>query len=342
MKCCGNCFGDFFLAKIISDLSSENGTCAYCGSKSVAVTSTDSLFLTFDGLRDALYKESQGENSLPLSKLLRSDWDLFKALDDSTAEELLDTIIPGYNSVCFEPVVAHDSEAVLEWDEFRDELQHENRFFPQKKTFDAQHEGRLFEYLTASEAASKKLYRARLLMREEPYELNEMGKPPPDLVSYGRANPMGISYLYVATTDDTAVAEIRPYKDAQVCVASYELTESLNFADLCDPRSRISPFLLVVADDDEGLRLLRRYMPFLERMGEELSKPVSPHNSHLEYLPSQYLCEFLKKEGFHGVVYNSSVGSGLNYAIFDDASLQGIDVKTCRVDEVKLITSSLT
>ena len=151
---------------------------------------------------------------------------------------------------------------------------------------------------------------------------------------------MGIPYLYCATDAETAIAEIRPYKHARVCVASFELTKPLNFADLCNPQVTISPFVLI-EDDDDDLRLLRRYMPFLTRMGEELSKPVSPDKSHLEYLPSQYLCEFLKQSGFHGVVYKSSVGSGLNYAIFDDSTLTGIEVKTYIVDEVNLMISPL-
>lgn len=82
-------------------------------------------------------------------------------------------------------------------------------------------------------------------------------------------------------------------------------------------------------------------MPFVDRMGAELSKPVSPYKSQFEYLPRQYLCEFLKRIGFDGVVYGSSVESGLNYAIFNDESLDGVEVRTCKVNEVRLVTSPL-
>jgi hypothetical protein len=52
-------------------------------------------------------------------------------------------------------------------------------------------------------------------------------------------------------------------------------------------------------------------------LGEELSRPVVPRSAPVEYLPSQYLCEFIKHCGFDGVVYRSSVGPGVNVALFD-------------------------
>lgn len=341
MNCCGNCFGDHFLAGMISNMSASTGTCSYCHANGVDIISPEELFLTFDGLRDVMYVESTEASAVPLSQLLRSDWRLFHSLTHGASDALLKAILPDSNTVHFEPVVAHDSSAVSEWDQFRNELLHENRYFPQTKTFDAENEGQLFNYLAVGEAESTRFYRARLKTEESPFSLDKMGRPPNRKVSYGRANPIGISYLYVATDEETAIAEIRPHKDATVCVATFELTDTLKFADLCDPRSRISPFLLIAADDDEGLRSLRKSMPFLERMGDELSKPVSPDNSHLEYLPSQYLCEFLKHSGFHGVVYNSSVGAGKNYALFDDDCVNGIEVRLFHVDDVTHKTSLL-
>jgi hypothetical protein len=189
--------------------------------------------------------------------------------------------MPELNSVSYKPVVDHDAGMVVKWDKLREELKHENRFFPQTMAFRREQEGTLFAYLAIKSSVPHLFYRARLLTETEPYGIDQMGKPPREVTSSGRANPMGIPYLYVATNEETAVAEIRPCKSAIVCVAKYELTEELTFADLCEPRSSISPFQVLV-DNDESLRLLRRYMPFLERMGNELSKPVSPHKSHLE------------------------------------------------------------
>ena len=36
-----------------------------------------------------------------------------------------------------------------------------------------------------------------------------------------------------------------------------------------------------------------------------------PHGAPIDYVPSQYLCEFIKNCEYHGVVYSSSVGDGI-------------------------------
>jgi hypothetical protein len=60
-------------------------------------------------------------------------------------------------------------------------------------------------------------------------------------------------------------------------------------------------------------------------LGEELSKPIIPKEAALEYLPSQYLCEFIKSIGFAGVLYQSSLGEGFNLALFDDTGLDFVE-----------------
>ena len=35
---------------------------------------------------------------------------------------------------------------------------------------------------------------------------------------------------------------------------------------------------------------LRADLPFLERLGDELTRPVLPQSAALDYTPSQYLC----------------------------------------------------
>ena len=48
------------------------------------------------------------------------------------------------------------------------------------------------------------------------------------------------------------------------------------------------------------------------------SKPVLPNRTHLDYIPTQFICEFFKTVcGFHGLVFNSSFGNGKNIVLFD-------------------------
>lgn len=56
----------------------------------------------------------------------------------------------------------------------------------------------------------------------------------------------------------------------------------------------------------------------------------------IDYIPSQYLCEFIKKSGFDGVVYRSSVSEGINLALFDPAQAVGGEVELYSVTKVSV------
>jgi hypothetical protein len=85
-------------------------------------------------------------------------------------------------------------------------------------------------------------------------------------------------------------------------------------------------------DDDNMLKKLFQNIELLQKLSEELSKPILPREAHLEYLPSQYLAELIKDSGFDGIIYKSSVGNGDNIALIDD---QIIEFKSVKLYEVK-------
>ena len=144
-----------------------------------------------------------------------------------------------------------------------------------------------------------------------------MGAPPIGIASHGRANPPGIPYLYVASTSETAVAEIRPHTGETATVAKFWLdADEVSIVDLRAPKKLISPFSL---GDEDKIGALRSDINFLERLGGELTRPVRPQSAPVEYVPSQFLCEFIKRSGWDGVLYASSVGKGMNLALFDPA-----------------------
>lgn len=140
-----------------------------------------------------------------------------------------------------------------------------------------------------------------------------MGAPPKRIASHGRANPAGIPYLYLGSTEVTAVSEIRPHTGELACVAEFKVPPDLKLVDLRRPRRMVSPFLL---GDAQDICRMRSDVPFLERLGQELTRPVVPQSAAIDYTPSQYLCEFIKKCGYHGVLYRSSVSEGINLALF--------------------------
>lgn len=92
-------------------------------------------------------------------------------------------------------------------------------------------------------------------------------------------------------------------------VAEFTIPDGLKLLDLRSPRALVSPFVL---GDEDQIGLLRSDIDFLERLGQELTSAILPQGALIDYVPSQYLCEFIKKCGYAGVLYRSSVSNGIN------------------------------
>ena len=65
----------------------------------------------------------------------------------------------------------------------------------------------------------------------------------------------------------------------------------------------------------------------------------SSSGAAIDYIPSQYLCEFIKDCGFDGVVYRSSVSDGINLALFDPGRATGGTVSVVDVKKVSIETA---
>ena len=333
MGCCANCFGDSFLSKQIDNYSLDRGTCSYCGASNALLTDPVSLRDHFELLLGVYCEDSTGRT---LVEWFKSDWNLFSSLSDAHCKDLLSEILDDGQIVRkrFRPALSDDGSSLERWQRFRQELKHENRFFP-RNIPDLDRLGELLEghLLAACEAVPDVLYRARIMEGNSVHPPDNMGKPPRELSTHGRANPAGIPYLYLASDVDTAIAEIRPHTGESVCVAEFKVIPKPRIADLRDPRSTISPFSL---SDEHDIAQLRNEIDLLCQLSEELTRPVFSKAAHLEYLPSQYLCEFIKHLGFDGVMYRSTAGQGTNYALFDDRSAEVREVRRYAVTRVSV------
>ncbi|MFA6761171.1 MAG: RES family NAD+ phosphorylase [Sulfuricurvum sp.] len=327
MNCCSNCFGDDFLADQIRNISREFGNCDYCKSEHIEIINPSELSDYFQPLID-LYDITESGKSL--IDLLKKDWMLFHALEMDLAKQLLESILETKFDDAYAPKANADVGNILNWQDFKNELKYTNRYFP-KKAPSYDHLNGLLQYLIVPKAMlPKQIYRARINEDGCPIDIDLMGKPPAKISTGGRANPVGIPYLYAASDTKTAIAEIRPHKGDHVTVAKFDILEPLKLADLRNPRQSISPFAL----DDNGLNQIFLDLDYLCHLGEELSKPILPREAHLEYLFSQYLCELIKHCGFDGVVYKSSVSDGDNFAIFYDEKLKASEIECCNVYNV--------
>lgn len=314
-KCCARCFGDRGLEKRISEISTEQGDCTFCLSRNVALVTPSELADLFGPLVNIYEPDASGRL---LVEWLRDDWDLFHhpKMDNARAKELLAEVLDDGEIVRrpFLPSAKYQSDRLVRWEKLRTELMHENRYFPAAQ-LDLDRLEELLDHLQA-DGVPTIWHRARLQTGDVVFGIQDMGAPPPRVASHGRANPAGIPYLYLGSTPETAVAEIRPHTGEKACVAEFVVPDDLKLVDLRNPRHIVSPF--VIADEDE-IGLLRSDVAFLERLGEELTRPIVPQGAPFDYVASQYLCEFIKKCGYAGVLYRSSVSAGINLALFDPA-----------------------
>ena len=270
-----------------------------------------------------------------LVEWFKEDWALFPSLDIANSKQLLSDILDDGEIVRkkFVPSALCDTDRLHTWEQLKQELMHENRFFPTTQFNEDRLTELLSQLLLDSGEFTELWNRARIQKEAGPFPVDEMGAPPKRLATQGRANPAGIPYLYLASTPETAVSEIRPHTGELASVASFKLKGNLKFIDLRDPKVSVSPFIL---GDESEVALLRGDIEFLVRLGFELTRPVLPHVAAIDYIPSQYLCEYIKKCGYHGVIYKSSVSDGINLALFDPNNANILNVTNYKISKVSV------
>lgn len=152
----------------------------------------------------------------------------------------------------------------------------------------------------------------------------ELDAPPEHLVGIGRLNQRGVRNLYVADHPKTGISELRPWRNAKVTVAEARALETINVID----------FVPKNTDSQDSFKRI---------IGELFSRPVRPNISDIEYLPTQCIAEFVKKNGYGGVRYASAVNpGGINYCLFDPKCMDikishKVVVTTIDVDSEKVL-----
>jgi hypothetical protein len=331
MRCCANCFGDIGLRDILPSLSSEKGDCDYCGSNAVELVDPGRLFDLFSAVTNVYEEADDGQE---LVQWFREDWAMFRhpQMDDFRVKDLLAAILEDAETVRkkYRPSDRFKSNRLERWEQLTAELRTRNRYFPEIE-IDFSRLEELLAFLRAQDVGDR-WYRARINADDSPFTIEKMGAPPVGVASHGRANPAGIPYLYVGSTPQTSISEIRPHTGETATVAEFE-TRAVDLAivDLRAPKKLISPFSL---GDEDKIGALRGDIDFLERLGNELTRPVRPQAAQVEYVPSQYLCEFIKRSGWDGVLYSSSVSEGVNLALFNPAKAEPKSVSLWQVKKV--------
>jgi hypothetical protein len=138
----------------------------------------------------------------------------------------------------------------------------------------------------------------------QPWMNEDIGAPPPLFAGNGRLNRTGVSMLYLASNERTAVAEIRPHPGHAISVGGFYSKSKIRVADF-------NPDIALFASSD--VRLAQ--YAIIHAFDRLMSTPVTPEDKQA-YLITQLLSEVLIGLGFDGVRYRSSVSKGDNICVF--------------------------
>jgi hypothetical protein len=122
------------------------------------------------------------------------------------------------------------------------------------------------------------------------------------------------------------MAELRPWKKEQISLGLFQVQKKLSVVD-CSCDTDQTPICLEEPDPEKREQIVWTYI------NKAFSEPVSLYSQDLDYIPTQILVEALKQAGYDGIVYQSALGKGRNFAFFDLDAVkmlpQGSAIFTC-------------
>ena len=354
MYCCTNCFIDPEIKAIIEN-KRINGNCDFCGKKDIKVYDVDddtTLSDAFENLLEIYTPFKNLPKNYPKGKvdLLKNffyhKWRIF-----NVEPEILYSLII---SICHErysedpeifdsPVGIwqnYDNEFLIDnaiiknhsWQEFVEAIKWKNRFHT--NYINEEILNLFIRCVRKTYRSGKTFYRARICTDNSGYSMEEMGAPKDGLATAGRANPSGISMLYLADSAETTLYEIRAGVYDYVTVGTFELLSDIEIINLADI-DKISPF---IASNLYGIEFIRQSVniDILKVISCEIAKPLRRHDSTLDYLPTQYISDFIKSKSYAGIEYTSTMHhGGVNLAIFDENLFKCISTTVYDVKSLK-------
>lgn len=297
---------------------------------------------------DAYSKQITADKKVFIKDDITKKWNIFKNINATQIYKILTTLsVELYNEEpCLfdEPVVdcSFDDETFVnensilknaDWDNFVNTLKHKNRFHT--NCINIENLNKICTYIRKPYKKGDKFYRGRII-KDVGYTADNMGAPPPGKATAGRANSAGIPRLYLATNKLTALHELRAGAFDAITIGEFELLKDITVVDL-KMLDKISPF---IEELDPRLLLINREC--LNKINEEICKPLRKNDSTLDYLPTQYIVDLIQsfmseeKNEYYGVEYKSTLNSeGVNLAIFDPDLFCCKSVQDYKVEDLR-------
>ena len=322
MKICANCFNDIEIKEFVEAMPHKKGICDCCevSGQVIDISETEDFFCELLGLFE---KNDQGS---PVSSIIEKDWNIFSSTDSSN--RILGDIL---SRTAF-PYAINDKVAYIQevkdclkvWDELKKEVQTEKRYFSNVGAFDWS------AYIKSNVKINKGTvyYRSRVtpagLKNLKP---KDMGCPPASKATAGRANPIGIPYLYLCDNIDTTFYEVRAVYLDRISVGRFIIQRDLNLVNFS---AETNLFYAFNSENNDSLIEVIKHKILFKKISADLSKPQRKYDTEIEYVPTQLICEYCKHIGADGIMFKSSLDqSGTNIVLFnnDDATCTKVYLK---------------
>lgn len=308
------------------------GNCFLCGKFDANLYDADLFIDAFDYLFALYEKADPADNSgEELFQRIQDDWQIFIIDNQDTnlrTKAFLNYIlgkIASFDNCEVRVVPSVDRNLVSEWDTFAKHMTEKYRFFFNSGAIKF-NEGFFSELINNQLVTLKEgqiFKRARILESQNFYVLNDMWPPAPAISKAGRANSVGIPYLYLSSSENTSIKEVRASQFSRVCVATFKLNSECKVLNLSS-EAPLNPFLDNPPDldliDEYGARPANvlSYQTMLVALRNGLQEPLKAGESESKYVPFQFFSEFVRVTGLDGIQYKSSYDpSGLNYVFFE-------------------------
>lgn len=220
------------------------------------------------------------------------------------------------------------------WKNFKHDIKHSNRFFVGEEIVKLLDEINMssknfksdYNIMSGYTIENTLFYRARI--GNFIHSSNkEMLSPPMNKATSGRCNPMGISYLYLTNNVETAINEVKPTKGDIITIAEVNVK-----------KDRIFSFNILKyfneKKSDEYLKS-KKLEVLIDIINDDLSSIIKS-NKDIDYLPFQFLAEYIKKRGYNGFSYKSVMcDNGENFVFFNNDGVEIIKKCIYKINKVK-------
>jgi len=161
------------------------------------------------------------------------------------------------------------------------------------------------------------------------YTSEEMSAPPKEKAKDGRANPAGISYLYLAENQETAIAEIKPFIGDRITIASFTLNQTIKVVDI----RKNTPSLLEAINT----RNKNSFDQLWFGIKIYFSVPIKTEDSR-SYVPAQYIAELFKNNGYNGIIFDSvQKKDKFNIVLFHPSDVQFTNMEERHIERIEYI-----